>query len=114
MAPTGDLRERLSEAQGHRCCWCACDLRTHKPTLEHILPVVCGGTDDPSNLAIACARCNVLRGALMEFRFYLSIGKVRLTNSKRRRFLEWLAEFGDDNFRVAVELSFGANEILDP
>jgi 5-methylcytosine-specific restriction endonuclease McrA len=31
-------------------------------TLEHIVPKNHGGTDDPENLAIACARCNSEKG----------------------------------------------------
>jgi 5-methylcytosine-specific restriction endonuclease McrA len=31
-------------------------------TVEHIVPRHHGGTDDPSNLALACARCNAEKG----------------------------------------------------
>jgi 5-methylcytosine-specific restriction endonuclease McrA len=61
------LRDRLSEAQNHRCCWCGkrmdetgpCDGR---PTFEHVTPLSRGGEDTPANLAIACMRCNNDRG----------------------------------------------------
>ncbi len=31
-------------------------------TIEHILPRAHGGTDEPENLALACARCNFQKG----------------------------------------------------
>ncbi|MBI5495154.1 MAG: HNH endonuclease [Deltaproteobacteria bacterium] len=31
-------------------------------TVEHLVPQHAGGTDDPLNLALACARCNHLKG----------------------------------------------------
>lgn len=61
------LRTQLSEAQGHRCCWCGrrfCDTAGSKasPTLEHVQPLSQGGANTPDNLAVACARCNHKRG----------------------------------------------------
>jgi 5-methylcytosine-specific restriction endonuclease McrA len=61
------LRNRLSEAQGHQCCWCRKRMieagpLDDRPTLEHIVPLSEGGEDTPANLAVACFRCNNRRG----------------------------------------------------
>src|SRR6185312_13784344 len=32
-------------------------------SIDHIRPVVAGGTDDPSNLAVACHACNLYKGS---------------------------------------------------
>lgn len=62
------LRERLSEAQNHRCCWCGKRMdesaarREDRPTFEHVVPLAEGGPDDVQNLAIACNGCNEERG----------------------------------------------------
>jgi len=37
------------------------------PTLDHILPRALGGSDDPSNLRLACRQCNSSRGANMDW-----------------------------------------------
>jgi 5-methylcytosine-specific restriction endonuclease McrA len=37
-------------------------------TIEHIVPRHHGGTDDPSNLALACARCNATKGVRLDAR----------------------------------------------
>jgi 5-methylcytosine-specific restriction endonuclease McrA len=60
------LKERLSEAQNHRCCYCGIRTleqivrgqRDRQATFEHIIPVWLGGSDHPDNLAIACSACN--------------------------------------------------------
>ena len=61
------FRERLSAEQNHRCCHCGKRMsadasdRDDRPSFEHILPRVAGGSDRPCNLAVACRRCNVDR-----------------------------------------------------
>lgn len=61
------LRTSRAEAQNWKCCYCGCNMSTeagkkHSATLEHVLPVSKGGTDDPSNLVAACSHCNGKRG----------------------------------------------------
>ncbi len=61
------LKDRLSEAQNHRCCWCGKRMdgagpRDEQPTFEHVVPLSRGGEDSPVNLVIACYKCNQRRG----------------------------------------------------
>lgn len=63
-----DIRKALLERDGPRCFWC--DRHTAdkpkagqlKATVEHITPRSRGGSDDLSNLVIACLPCNAERG----------------------------------------------------
>jgi len=32
-------------------------------TIDHITPVIHGGTDDPSNLVVSCHSCNLYKGS---------------------------------------------------
>jgi 5-methylcytosine-specific restriction endonuclease McrA len=34
----------------------------HTRHLDHLVPVSTGGSDDPSNLALSCRRCNLSKG----------------------------------------------------
>lgn len=45
------------------CVWCGLKLRK-KATKEHITPRADGGTAHWSNVAIACSKCNTIRGSI--------------------------------------------------
>lgn len=44
------------------CIWCGCTLTERTATWEHKVPLSMGGTNDRSNLALACKPCNNERG----------------------------------------------------
>jgi 5-methylcytosine-specific restriction endonuclease McrA len=45
---------------GAACVHCGAD---EDLTIDHIIPVAAGGTDDPANLQVLCRRCNSAKGA---------------------------------------------------
>jgi hypothetical protein len=59
------LRHLIQQRAGGRCEYC-CLPQTHAPYstfhTDHITPRKHGGSDDPSNLALACNRCNRHKG----------------------------------------------------
>lgn len=76
-----DISDRLRERQGGRCAVCG-ETMTRQPdnpdarpmsravamtplfeTIDHIVPLAKNGTDDESNLQLACGRCNRKKGA---------------------------------------------------
>jgi hypothetical protein len=52
----------LHEQQGGRCAYCRATL-TLRYTIDHIVPLARGGSNDPTNLCIACLICNSSKGA---------------------------------------------------
>ena len=72
----------LSEAQNHKCCLCgvvmflpypmkdalhpktalAIKISHNKASIEHVVPLSRGGTDDWDNLAASCVDCNNKKG----------------------------------------------------
>lgn len=65
-------RLRIYNRDGWACQICGSELSADgigdlQPTLDHIVPRSKGGSHDPSNLRMACRRCNVLRGDLTWF-----------------------------------------------
>lgn len=54
--------QRLLSAQRGMCCYCGCTMGG-KHTVEHLVPLSRGGTNWPSNLALACSPCNARKGA---------------------------------------------------
>jgi 5-methylcytosine-specific restriction endonuclease McrA len=69
------IRRRLSKTQraavfgrdGRRCLACG---SVRNPTIDHVIPISQGGTNDPSNLQTLCAGCNntVKRGKRTDYR----------------------------------------------
>lgn len=62
-----ELKDRLSEAQNHRCCFCGVRMGyfgdwQRQPTFEHVLARSRGGLDNIDNLVISCSECNSKRG----------------------------------------------------
>src|SRR5207302_3234008 len=61
------LRAVIEGWAGFRCEYChapqaVCGYRFH---MEHIVPSIHGGSDDATNLALACATCNLAKGTKM-------------------------------------------------
>jgi len=72
-------RERLSECQNHRCCYCGVrfGIGPDAPTLEHVRTRGRHGTNCYANLVVACYRCNNLRGSENAYRFFRRQGWLR-------------------------------------
>lgn len=56
------LKERIIERDGRKCSYCKKDLRGKHLTVDHVLPVCQGGTDELDNLVLACRPCNICKG----------------------------------------------------
>lgn len=61
------MRRRVFRRDGHRCVFClGWGSATHrKLTLDHVIPLARGGTNEESNLVTSCERCNTVKGARM-------------------------------------------------
>lgn len=49
------------------CCYCNRVFLIDKLTIEHIVPLSRGGTNEDSNIALACAPCNQEKGRIAWF-----------------------------------------------
>ena len=58
-----DDANSILTAQGYRFAYCKDDLRKKQRHLDHILPLVRGGSNDKANLQWLCAACNLAKGA---------------------------------------------------
>lgn len=48
----------LCEQNGWLCTYCSCLLTTRTVTEDHMVPITRGGSDDISNITLACTSCN--------------------------------------------------------
>ena len=59
-----------------KCAICGKPVKFKKMTIDHIKPFSQGGTNDFSNLQLACHSCNRLKNNFIEDDFYELIKKV--------------------------------------
>lgn len=52
------LRFEILRRDQHQCRYCGAQAPDVKLTVDHVIPVALGGSDDPSNLVAACRDCN--------------------------------------------------------
>lgn len=58
MGVTNRLRFEVLRRDNHTCYYCGAKAPETKITVDHVIPVALGGTDEPSNLVAACGDCN--------------------------------------------------------
>jgi 5-methylcytosine-specific restriction endonuclease McrA len=56
------IRQKLYRRDGRKCCYCGVHQRRGLH-VDHKVPISRGGTNDMSNLVLACSSCNLSKGA---------------------------------------------------
>lgn len=64
------LVQAIFQMQEGLCAYCGQDLRESNYHVEHIIPLSFGGTNNHSNLCLACPKCNLIAGSLVFPDFY--------------------------------------------
>lgn len=64
MAISRRLRFEILRRDGHTCRYCGAKAPDVALTVDHVIPVALGGSDDPSNLVTACAECNAGKSSI--------------------------------------------------
>lgn len=58
MAISRRLRFEILRRDAHTCRYCGAQAPDATLTIDHVVPITLGGSDEPSNLVAACADCN--------------------------------------------------------
>lgn len=58
MSVSKRLRYEILRRDGHKCRYCGATAADAPLTVDHVIPVALGGTDEPDNLVAACRPCN--------------------------------------------------------
>ena len=107
------IRRRVREAAGNRCGYCQSSQRYVLGLLEieHIIPKARGGSDDETNLWLACRMCNSFKGAQERGRDPLSGRRVRLFHPRRQR---WRRHFSwsEDGTRIIGRTACGRATVI--
>ena len=63
MAISKRTRYEVLRRDDHRCRYCGAAAPDVKLTIDHVVPVSLGGSDEPGNLVAACPDCNAGKAA---------------------------------------------------
>lgn len=93
-----DLRNRVVAHFQSRCAYCRSPLMLFpgSETIDHILPKAESGTDDESNLCVACWWCNLRKADRLTAVDPLTGRRTRLYHPRRQRWTDhfgWNADF---------------------
>lgn len=82
------LKRRLMRRQDNTCVYCAHRRIATSMDIDHIIPVVRGGSNDENNLQVICRRCNQRKGLQTDEEFRTRYARLvpqrRLTPPRRR------------------------------
>lgn len=67
-----DIKRQL-ERQDYLCAYCEDDLRVVGSHTDHVIALANGGSNEPSNILMACPTCNVRKGVMCPMAFRQSL-----------------------------------------
>ncbi len=96
------IRNRIRKQANNRCGYCLSRQRyVFGPLeIEHIIPKSCGGSDEESNLWLACRLCNSYKGSQIDVVDALTEDRIPLFNPRQQ---EWLAHFKWDETGTSIQ-----------
>ncbi|MCI8378638.1 MAG: HNH endonuclease [Lachnospiraceae bacterium] len=74
------IKQAIHRKQNKRCAYCGQHRNIKYMTVDHIIPLSKGGTDDINNLQCTCKLCNRLKDNMMPHEFTAFIRRM-LKNS---------------------------------
>lgn len=63
------IKRQIHDRQGGLCAYCGRHRNIKYMTVDHIIPLSKGGTDDIDNLQCTCKMCNYLKGDMLPSEF---------------------------------------------
>lgn len=88
---TKEERHAILMRNSCRCCTCNKKLTDKTMTVEHIIPISRGGTNDIKNLIPLCGECNRMKGNLLYIGmdYYAAITNVSLQQEISKLVFDW-------------------------
>lgn len=112
-----DTKIRISNKSNFRCCRCGASMGLSKCTIDHIIPLSKGGTNEDKNLLVLCRDCNQEKADLLmssdEYYKYLEeeykdeVVDLFMNFYKSSNWLSYKRMFPSDLFMVKIPIFMG-------
>lgn len=74
------VKRRIWESQNEKCAYCGQRRGLGCMTIDHVIPLSKGGTNDEENLRCACKRCNKFKDSMMPMEFSNFLHEIFMNN----------------------------------
>ncbi|MEZ4729134.1 MAG: HNH endonuclease signature motif containing protein [Caldilineaceae bacterium] len=108
-----DVRRRVAVAARDRCGYClTVQEYTAMPMhVEHIVPLVAGGTSDEDNLWLACPLCNGYKGTQTDAIDPLTTERVQLFHPRQQNWYEHF-RWSEDGITIVGRSAIGRATVI--
>ena len=97
------IRQQLAAEAGNACSYCRAPAFAGVPmAVDHIIPLAAGGSNELSNLCLACYRCNEFKGIQTSALDPLTEIQFSLFNTKTQRWADHFAWSEDGRFVLGL------------
>lgn len=95
---TYEERKSILKSSYGICAHCGKKLTTKTMTVEHIIPISRGGTNDMENLTALCKECNKKKGNMLylPYGFYTALRDKPRYEEMQRYMADWFADMQED------------------
>lgn len=119
MPLTKRIRFEILKRDNHTCRYCGASAPEATLTVDHVLPLALGGTDQPNNLVAACKDCNAGKSSTdpdaqivadvreVDLRFAEAMFRVSIDRATTR---QERAEYADDFLETWESWTWGNNK----
>ena len=103
------LKQQLMRRQDNTCVYCGHRRRASSMEIDHMTPVVRGGSNDESNLQVICQRCNQRKGLQTDEEFRTRYARL----VPRRRLTPPSRQISQNEFRAETRLTRQADNVQE-
>lgn len=79
---TSATRKSVYAKYNGHCAICGRPVKYNDMTIDHIIPLSSGGTNEKDNLELSCLRCNLMKSNMDFPEFFRSISEILVHNWK--------------------------------
>lgn len=74
------IKRRIWELQNEKCVYCGRRRQLKHMTIDHIIPLSKGGTNDEENIRCSCKMCNRLKDNMLPMEFSSFLHEIFMNN----------------------------------